>query len=182
MPRQAKSVEFLNKLKDVLGIESNREFAAACGQYESNMSTYLGGTRVPGRKVLRDCVKNSARSIFGWEIHPLLEVELVPTRQRHFPNSGGVYVLYDSAGNVLYIGKAKSFRAEVWQTLGRSIPVGMRFGPNMKKSKPTISDLATYISLYEIDDARLRHNIEALLIRVLINQTHNSNIANFKTK
>ena len=51
----------------------------------------------------------------------------------------------------------------------------------MKKSKPTIRKLASYMSLYEIKNARLRHNIEALLIRVFINQTHSSNIAHFRT-
>ena len=120
-------------------------------------------------------------NLFGQKIRPLREVEPVPERRNDLPTSGGVYILYDSAGNVLYIGKASSFRAEVWLTLGRSIPVGMRFGPNMRKVRPSIEDLATYMSLYEIDNARLRHNIEALLIRVFINQTHNSNIGKFKT-
>ena len=52
----------------------------------------------------------------------------------------------------------------------------------MRKSKPTVWNLASYMSLYEINNSRLRHNIEALLIRVFINQTHNSNIAKFKTE
>lgn len=51
----------------------------------------------------------------------------------------------------------------------------------MRKVKPTIWDLATYFSLYQIDNAQLPHNVEALLIRVFINQTHNSNIGKFKT-
>ena len=124
---------------------------------------------------------NSARNVSSWDVIPEWEILKIPKRAGDLPKSSGVYVLYDSAGNVLYIGKAKSFQAEVWQTLGRSIPVGMRFGPNMGKSRPTISDLAVYVSLYKISDARLRHNIEALLIRVFINQTHNSHIGNFKT-
>ena len=133
-------------------------------------------------KKLRTSVLNSVISnLFGQEIQPLREVEPVPERQNDLPRSGGVYILYDSAGNVLYVGKATSFRTQVWQTLGRKIPVGMRFGPNMRKSRPTIWDLATYMSLYKIENSRLRHNIEALLIRVFINQTHNSNIGKFNT-
>ena len=134
-------------------------------------------------KRLRTSVLNFAISnLFGREVQPLREVEPVPERQNELPRSGGVYILYDSAGNVLYIGQAKSFRAEVWQTLRqRKIPVGMRFGPHMRKVRPTIWDLATYMSLYEIENSRLRHNIEALLIRVFINQTHNSRIGRFKT-
>ena len=102
--------------------------------------------------------------------------------RRRLPESGGVYILYDSAANVLYIGQAKSFRDEIPQTLNRNIPVGMRFGPDMKRSQPTIEKLARYMSLYRIDNERLRHNIEALFIRVFINQTHNSNIGKFKRK
>lgn len=133
-------------------------------------------------KKLRTSLLNSAISnLFGEQIKPLQEVEPVPEKRDDLPRSGGVYILYDSAGNVLYVGKAKSFRTRVWRTLDRKIPVGMRFGPNMTKSRPTIWELATYLSLYEIENYRLRHNIEALLIRVFINQTHNSNIGKFKT-
>ena len=133
-------------------------------------------------KALRDRVLGATVSgLFGEEIRACQEVEEIPEKQSDLPRFGGVYILYDSAGNVLYIGKAKKFRNEVWQTLGRQIPVGMRFGPNMRKVKPKIWDLANYFSLYRIDNAQLRHNVEAFLIRVFINQTHNSNIGKFKT-
>lgn len=182
MPAERKpiNVEFLIKMKELLGVERVRDFAEICGKQTPNMTNYLNGTLNPGRQVLEDCLLNATISqIFK---DPLREVEPIPKEgeQGTLPESGGVYVLYDSAANVLYIGKAKSFRAEVWQTLNRSIPVGMRFGPDMKKTKPTIRDLASYMSLYQIDNERFRHNIEALLIRVFINQTHNRNIANFK--
>ncbi len=132
-------------------------------------------------RALRDHVLGSIVSdLFREEIRACQEVEAIPDQQGLLPRFGGVYILYDSAGNVLYIGKAKNFRTEVWQTLGRSIPVGMRFGPSMRKVNPTIWDLAAYLSLYQIDNERLRHNVEALLIRVFINQTHNSNIGKFK--
>ncbi len=142
-----------------------------------------GDTRLGNKaRRLRSRVLDSAISnLFGQDIKPLEEIAPIPDKQNELPKSGGVYVLYDSAGNVLYIGQAKSFRAEVWQTLKqRKIPVGMRFGPSMKKVNPTIWKLAWYMSLYEIDNSRLRHNVEALLIRVFINQTHNSNIGQFK--
>ena len=56
----------------------------------------------------------------------------------------------------------------------------MRLGSDMKNSRPTFRDLASYVTLYRIENAVLRHNIEALLIRVFINQTHNRNIGLFK--
>ena len=85
----------------------------------------------------------------------------------------------EGEANVLYVGKASNFRNEVWQTLARPIPVGMRFGPKMNRKRPQIWELTTYLSLYEIESRRLRHNVEALLIRAFINQTHNSNIGHF---
>ena len=133
------------------------------------------------KKLRRDVLDSVTSNLFGREIESFSEVVDVQSKRGDLPTSGGVYILYDSAGNVLYIGKAQNFRTEVWQTLGRPIPVGIRFGPDMKKSKPTIRKLASYMSLYEIKNARLRHNIEALLIRVFINQTHSSNIAHFRT-
>ncbi len=201
---------FLNELKKVLGIRTSAEFAHMCDKQPQNMTNYLNGnagdsviedcllnataSRIfdnpPGEntrlgkkaKKLRASVLDSAISnLFGEEIKPLQEVEAIPENRDDLPRSGGVYILYDSAGNVLYVGKAKSFRTRVWQTLDKEIPVGMRFGPNLTKSRPTIWELATYMSLYKIENSRLRHNIEALLIRVFINQTHNSNVGKFKT-
>ena len=201
---------FLNKLKVLLQIEKQADFARMCGKHPPNMANYLKAE--PSTRVLQDCLLNATISrifknppddnttfgqdvqkirddvlsstisnLFGQEIQSLKEIEPIPKNRNRLPESGGVYILYDSAATVLYIGQAKSFRAEVWQTLdGGDIPVGMRFGPDMRKSKPVIRKLASYMSLYRIDSADLRHNIEALLIRVFINQTHNSNIAKFK--
>ena len=46
--------------------------------------------------------------------------------------------------------------------------------------RPTIRDLAAYVSRYKIDNSEIPHNVEALLIRVLINETHNGNMGKFK--
>lgn len=202
---------FLKQLKDILQIESAAEFSRMCRKQQSNMTGYLRGdpgrqvlqdcllnatisrifknppadnTRF-GKKAkgIRDDVLSSAISnLFGREIQPLEEVVSIPEERGELPPPGGVYILYDSAANVLYIGQATSFRSEVWQTLRRHIPVEMRFGPRMRTSRPTFRELARYMSLYRIDNERLRHNIEALFIRVFINQTHNSNIGKFKRK
>ena len=131
---------------------------------------------------LRDKVLTSLfeKSLFEQEIIARQEVEAIPKKQSDLPEFGGVYILYDSAFNVLYIGKATNFRTEIWVARNKSVRVGMRFGSDMKKSQPNIGKLAQYMSLYEISNKSLRHNIEALLIRVFINQTHNQNVGKFK--
>jgi hypothetical protein len=106
----------------------------------------------------------------------LAELTALPAKLSDLPDVPGVYVLYDSAGDVLYIGKAKSFRTEVRQTLGRKVPVPIRLGPSMTKTNPNLSELASYYSLYEVGNAKVRHRLESLLLRVIPNQTHNTNI------
>ncbi len=139
------------------------------------MANYLLGASVPGKRVLASCLQH----LHEWTVRPLKELQPIPQNLNSLPTSPGVYILYDSAGSVLYVGKATNFRGEVRQTLGRKIPVAIRFAPSLTKSKPMIRTLATYISLYEISSSRARHNIEALLLRVVPNQTHNSNIGWF---
>ena len=177
--RKPLEVEFLRKLRDMsyerLGIDKQSEFARRCDQYDSNMSDYLSGNKTPGDDVLWNCLQY----LFEWQVTPQREVEEIPENLNDLPASGGVYILYDSAGNVLYVGKATNFRDEVGNTLGIPVPVGMRFGPRLSRTRPNKRDLATHLSLYEIKSERFRHNIEALLLRVFINQTHNSNIGKF---
>ena len=61
------------------------------------------------------------------------------------------------------------------------MPINVEFLNKLKaiSGVEQIWELAMYLSLYEIESRRLRHNVEALLIRVFINQTHNSNIGHF---
>ena len=96
----------------------------------------------------------------------------MPDSLSSLPKSAIVYILYDSAPNVIYVGRAKNFAAEVRQTLKRKISTN-NFGPDFET-------IAEYISLYEIENTTLRHDIEVLLIRLLINQTYNRNIGHFK--
>ena len=197
---------FLKMFKDLLQIDKQNEFSRSCKKEQPNISSYLNGHRSPGIRVLQDCLLNATISrvfndstdgnaqlgrrveklrdevyseLFRSEIQVKWEFESIPDNASDLPTFGGLYVIYDSGGNVLYIGKAKNLRREVWQTLDREIPTGIRLSPNMRNWTPTIWELASYLSLYQIENANLRHNLEALLIRVFINQTHNSNIGNF---
>lgn len=175
MPRKTKNVEFMNTLFSISRHSKVSTFAKACGKQTSNMTRYLSGDLEPGDKV----VQSSVEHLFGWSVTPLMEMHSMPDL-RSLPTDAGVYVIYDSSGQVLYVGKATNFRAEVAQTMKRHIPVGLRFGPYMKKSKSKIAKLAAYLSLYEIPSSRSRHNFEALLLRIVSNQTFNSNIGKFK--
>ena len=170
------NVDFLKKLQELSGITRNRDFAKECGKNPANITNYLNGNTFPVDRVLKDCVRN----IFGWEIEIICEIEKIPEKLGKLPITGGVYVLYDSAANVIYIGKAKNFQAEIRQTLNKSTSVGMRLGSKLDNQRPRYRDLTTHLSLYGIENVRLRHNVEALLLRIFINQTHNRNVGKFR--
>jgi len=172
--RLPKNVEFLRTLKSFFEM-NNAEFAEACGKKAGNMNNYLNNKLKPKKAVLRSCAEN----LFGWVITPVLEVEKLP-KSPEITEKPGLYVLYDSGGNVLYIGKAKKLNQEVRQTLARKIPIPIRIGKKLGKRRPKIKELAHYISMYTIPVNRLRHNLEVLLLRVMPNQTHNTNIGKFK--
>ena len=177
--RKPANVEFINKLRDLVDVTSTSTFAHLCGKTPSNISAYLKGSKIPGDRVLKGCFENIAVSRFAWPIEPEREILSIDD-DSPMPTSGGVYVLYDSGGNVLYIGKATNLRSEVKVALRKPVPVGLRVGTELRKTRPALQDLTSYVSLYLIDDARLRHNVEALLLRVFANQTHNANIGRFK--
>ena len=190
-------MNFLNKLKQILRVKDVAEFSELCGKNasKSKMRGYLDGSRKPDAGILEDCLLNATVSrvfhnpsrnkrigrkaerlrdtafeqairLSEWEIRSL------PDSLSSLPKSAGVYILYDSAPNVIYVGQAMNFAAEVRQTLKRKISTN-GFGPDFGM-------IAKYISLYEIENKTLRHNIEVLLIRALINQTYNKNIGHFK--
>lgn len=175
MARNSFNTEVMNLLKEFSGL-SNGEFADACGKRRPNMCNYLRGTCVPGRRVLKSAMEH----LYEWSIRPIKEVEPVPQDLKTLPTDSGIYIFYDSGGNVIYIGRANNLRFEVRQTLRRRIPVAIRVGPKLKKKRPTMRELTQSLSLYAVTSPRLRHNLEVILLRIFANQTHNSNIGEFK--
>lgn len=175
--RKSRNVEFLNTLKSVFRYSSVSSFAKACGKKTPNMSSYLTGSLRPGESVLRTSVTHLSE----WSVRPLMELEHIPENLNELPTDPGIYVLFNSASQILYLGKAANLRTEVRQTLNRTVPVSIRFAPHLnKKTHPRLKKLATHLSLYAVPSSRLRHNLEALLLRVVANQSYNQNFGNFR--
>ena len=170
MPRHSKYREFLSTLYEISGAANHSHFARMCGKAQSQISSRMNGATVTSK-----FVQSCAAHMYGWDVTANMEIMPFPAFA-DIPKTSGIYVLYDSGGNILYVGKATNFRDEVRQTCRREIPVGIRLGPKLKKKNPKIRDLTHYISLYEISSARVRHNFESILLRIVANQTHNSNI------
>ena len=117
----------------------------------------------------------------SWDVKTLMEVEPIPESLKELPVDPGVYVLYDSGGNVLYLGQAKNLQKEVGQALNRPANFAVRRGPKIAlKAKPKYVVLAKRMSAYVVKSPRLRHNLEAMLLRAFPNQSHNNKMGNFR--
>ncbi|MCF8032402.1 MAG: hypothetical protein K9K66_05880 [Desulfarculaceae bacterium] len=176
--RKIKGVEFINSLRDMFGYKyrAKKDFAQACGRKTPNITNYLSGTSVPGEKVLKACTQAIAIRAVWESVEPLVEIGPIPLQQKDIPKKAGVYILFDAEGNAKYIGKAKNFYSEVWQTLNRQISVDVRLGDPLVNSKPKLKEICHRYSLYKISDKVMRDKLEALLLRIFINHTHNMNI------
>ncbi|MBE3604492.1 hypothetical protein IMX07_12740 [bacterium] len=175
MPRKPKNVEFLNLLSSLLELKG-KKFAQRIGKKATNVNAYLSGARIPQKKALL----GATRHAFEWDVIPLVEVEELENRQGSIPRVPGIYALFDSSGSVVYLGQALDLRTELNQALNRRCNFPVRRGPKLaNKHHPKYKDIATHLSAYQVDSKRLRHNLEALLLRFFPNQSHNNKMGNF---
>ncbi len=116
-----------------------------------------------------------------WNVTPLLEVASVPHPITRLTTEPGIYALYDSGGNLIYIGQAANLRREITQTLARRVNSPIRRAPHFsRRSRPTFKELTDRMSAYQVPSARMRHNLEALLLRMIPNQTQNNKLGTFR--
>jgi hypothetical protein len=174
--RLPKYREFLHTLKDITGLEG-AAFAKALGKKYTNTVQYLSGSKKVGPRTLKSAIYHLGE----WNVTAVIEVEPKPDNLTHIPQTPGIYALYDSSASLLYVGQATRLRAEIIQTLNRQTNFPVRSGPQLtKKHKPKYKDITTRVSVYEVPSVRLRHNLEALLLRVFPNQSHNNKLGKFK--
>jgi len=174
--RRGKYQEFLHTLSDVVEL-GGAAFARAIGKKYTNVSQYLSGSKKVGSRTLKGAVYHLGE----WKVNALIEVQARPPNLTGIPQSPGIYAFYDSSASILYVGQAKRLRAEITSALNRETNFPVRSGPKLTKKKhPKYKDVTAFISAYEVPSLRLRHNLEALLLRIFPNQSHNNKLGNFK--
>jgi hypothetical protein len=174
--RRDRRIEFFRLLAEILDCDQPPEFAKKVGKQVSNVHAYYRGRSIPGLKFLRSAMQHA----FEWDVRPILEVRQMDQR-KHLTTRPGVYCLYDSSGSVIYVGQAKNLQQEVAQALQRKMNFPVRTGPALsKKSLPKYKAVATHLTAYEVPSLRMRHNLEAFLLRAFPNQSHNNKMGNFK--
>jgi hypothetical protein len=175
--RNPKYQEFLQTLSDVTGL-TGAAFARACGKAPTNMSSYLRGSKRVTQNTARSAIAN-LRDV--WRVTPVLEVEPIPRPLTGLTTQPGIYVLYGSSGDVLYVGQATNLRTEVAQTLNRRVNFTLRRGPRISvKAHPRYREVAVRMTAYIVEPPKLRHNLEALLLRVYLNEAHNNKMGVFR--
>jgi len=175
--RKPKYQEFLQTLSDVTGL-TGAAFAKTCGKQPTNMSSYLKGSKKVSQSTARSAITHLRDS---WPVEKVLEVQPIPKPLTGLPTKPGVYALYGSAGDVLHVGQATNLRAEVSQTLNRRVNFTLRRGPTIsKKARPKYKEIADRMSAYVVEPPKLRHNLEALLLRVYLNEAHNNKMGTFR--
>lgn len=148
---------------------------------QANLSDYRSGSKNIAWKRLRRATEQVMMPAF----HPLLEghdlmLKGFPTVS-DLPRTPGLYALFDSAMRVVYYGKATSLYAEVGQTLKRRVG---EVRPWTGAKNLTFDEISTYLSAYTIarGDEMFRHDVEALGLRLMVNNTFNKNSGSFKRK
>jgi len=170
--KKSKYIEFLKILQEALGNPADGKFATILGKSPHNMSAYLSGGKIPGKRAIEFAIRHLAE----WPIKEIWRFRKLNPKDRSnlqmLPQYPGVYIFYDSAGCPLYIGKAKNLRTEVAQRLGnKRTRWQLRF--ESKAKRIDMQELTQYISLYGVLSPRMRTNLEALLIDILYNILHN---------
>jgi hypothetical protein len=174
--RKSRNVEFIQQLAEMLDL-NGAEFAHRIGKKTPNVHAYRSGKLVPGKRVLISALRHA----FEWDVTPIAEVEPVADVATSLPTNPGVYCLYDSSGSVIYAGQATNLKQEVGQALQRKMNFPVRLGPKLtKKTHPKYKVVAEYITAYEVPSPRMRHNLEALLLRAFPNQSHNNKLGRFR--
>jgi hypothetical protein len=170
--RNRREVEFIGLLSEILDL-NGRAFAKKIGKQQTNVTNYLRGTIVPQKKALHSALRHA----FEWEVTPIVEVQSVKEHARGLPKTPGVYCLYDSSGSVIYVGQATNLKLELQRCT--NFPVRLGLPQLAKKEHRKYKVIASYLSAYSVPSPRMRHNLEALLLRVFPNQSHNNKIGNF---
>lgn len=119
------------------------------------------------------------RSGNSWRIHRKRQIE--ERIRSKVQNKVGIYVFYDSAGRVTYLGKTeKCFWNEIRQRLKGKI--NRPYYSPKRVTEVQQGEVARKLSVYEVRVPAAIHNLEVLMLRAFPNDLANTNVGNFKKR
>ena len=115
----------------------------------------------------------------SWRIHGKRQIE--GKIRSKVQGKIGIYVFYDSAGKVTYLGKTeKCFWNEIRQRLKGK--VNRPYYNPKKVTGVQQGEVARKISVYRVRVPAAIHNLEVLMLRAFPNDLANTNVGNFKKR
>lgn len=189
------SSKIMKAILDTFGKIPQVDLAESLGVSQPAVSNWLRGSTQPrAHSVERMLALSVARLV-----EPVLEFEeITPKRSRKswrihekrkieerirskIQNKVGIYVFYDSAGRVTYLGKTeKCFWNEIRQRLNGK--VNRPFYNPKKVPEVRQGDVARKMSVYEVRVPAAIHNLEVLMLHAFPNDLANTNVGNFKKR
>lgn len=186
----------LQALEEEYGAVSQERVARAIGVTQPTISNWKNGGE-PNKTNLKRLLEFFRAHDAATLVRPLLEFQPIePIRSKNEwrfssdPNTvrqlkerldhrRGIYVLYDSSGHAVYLGKTESsLYAEAKQRLKAS-PNRAVYKP-VKSSKPQIGEVVRFLSAFEVANLAAIRNIEAFMLRAFPNDIRNKNRGEFK--
>lgn len=176
-------------------VQTQAEVATLLGVHQPQVNGWLNGkgpSKATWKRLLGRLAGNVTRDvvwpIFEFEaFHPHVDgASWVLQRDRgankamraKLDGKIGLYIFYDSAYRVLYVGKsASNLDVEVRQRLDARVNRAV-YAPK-RKTTVKMGDLARYVSAYSVYPKEAIHNLEVLLLRAFANDTANTNIGHF---
>lgn len=176
-------------------VTSQSAVARVLNRHQPQVHNWLqrGPTKATWKALLRRLIQEARREVV-WDILEFAPVDPVRSGNRWQISAGasrrkelrdvlagriGLYMFYDSAGHILYVGKTgRDLWDEIRQRLGASYNRHTYF-PN-RSSNAQVGKFTRYLSAYEVGDKYAAHNLEALLLRAIPNDQANTNIGHFK--
>ena len=172
--RRPRKIETLQQLIDWAG--GKEAFTERTGVQTGDINHYLKQNKKFSDDLLRKWVFevcSDAPRIVALAEH--LELPASGPLPVMLSGKSGLYSLFDSAGRLLYFGMATDLRAEIAQTLGRNAP---KFYVGDGHQVWRFKDISVFYSAYEVlgGDQKFRRMLEALVLRTVINDTHNQRV------
>lgn len=195
MPDKAFSA-LVEVVKEHFEVTSQADVAAILNRHQPQVATWLqnGASKKTWKELLTRLVHQAAKEL----VWPLLEFS--PIAPERLPGGGwridtdaavrtairnvidgkfGIYTFYDSAGRVVYVGRATKTNmwTEAVARLNAKVNRAMYFPK--RRHGMVVGDLACFISSYGIGVDAAGHNIEQLLLRTMPNDNANTQIGDF---
>lgn len=191
--QQAAATELMNSLVEGFGRIPQSDLARWLGVTQQAISNWLRGSAMPTKRNFERLLSLHVAHL----VEPIVEFrKIAPIRsgaswrltgdgrdgerlRQLLDGQVGIYVFYDSAGRVTYLGKTER---DLWYETRQQLKAKVNrpfYRPRLKKDIRQ-GEVARFMSAYRVRVPAAIHNLEVLMLRAFPNDLANTNIGEFK--